>query len=268
MRKFAVLIAAAIFSAAFPASGQTENPAPAKPKSTTAQKTTAPKTATPKTGASPTAKPTYDRALLHPALLKDKAPETYQVRFETSKGDFVVSVTRAWAPLGADRFYTLAKHHFFDNGSFFRVLTGFVAQFGISAYPPVSAVWEKATIKDDPVTQSNKKYFLTFATAGPNTRTTQLFINLADNPRLDGMGFAAFGQVTDGMNVIDTLYAGYGEGAPGGSGPNQDQIQKEGKAYLDKNFPKLDFIKTTTLTPAPGAATHKTLPAKKTVPQP
>jgi peptidyl-prolyl cis-trans isomerase A (cyclophilin A) len=262
MRKFALLIATSIFFAAIPASGQTGNPTPAKPKSSTAQKTT-----TAKTGASSPAKP-YDHALLHPALLKDKAPETYQVKFETSKGDFTVSVTRAWAPLGADRFYNLAKHHFFDNESFFRVLKGFVAQFGISAYPPVNVVWEKATIKDDPVTQSNKKYVLTFATAGPNTRTTQLFINLADNPRLDGMSFAPFGQVTDGMNVVDTLYADYGEGAPGGSGPNQDDIQKQGKPYLDKNFPKLDYIKTTTLTPAPGAATHKTLPAKKTVPQP
>ena len=262
MRKFAILIAAGIFSAAIPASAQTGTAAPAKPKSSTAQKTTPAKTAP-----SPAAK-TYDRALLRPSLLKDKAPETYQVKFETSKGDFTVSVTRAWAPLGADRFYDLAKHHFFDNESFFRVLKGFVAQFGISAYPPVNAVWEKATIKDDPVTQSNKKYFLTFATAGPNTRTTQLFINLADNPRLDTMGFAPFGQVTDGMNVVDTLYADYGEGAPGGSGPNQDEIQKQGKPYLDKNFPKLDYIKTTTLTPAPGAATHKTLPAKKTVPKP
>ena len=262
MRKFAILIAAGIFSAAIPASAQTGTAAPAKPKSSTAPKTTPSKTAP-----SPAAK-TYDRALLRPALLKDKAPETYQVKFETSKGDFTVSVTRAWAPLGADRFYDLAKHHFFDNESFFRVLKGFVAQFGISAYPPVNAVWEKATIKDDPVTESNKKYFLTFATAGPNTRTTQLFINLADNPRLDTMGFAPFGQVTDGMNVVDTLYADYGEGAPGGSGPNQDEIQKQGKPYLDKNFPKLDYIKTTTLTPAPGAATHKTLPAKKTVPKP
>ena len=262
MRKFAILIAAGIFSAAIPASAQTGTAAPAKPKSSTAQKTTPSKTAP-----SPAAK-TYERALLRPALLKDKAPETYQVKFETSKGDFTVSVTRAWAPLGADRFYDLAKHHFFDNESFFRVLKGFVAQFGISAYPPVNAVWEKATIKDDPVTESNKKYFLTFATAGPNTRTTQLFINLADNPRLDTMGFAPFGQVTDGMNVVDTLYADYGEGAPGGSGPNQDEIQKQGKPYLDKNFPKLDYIKTTTLTPAPGAATHKTLPAKKTVPKP
>jgi cyclophilin family peptidyl-prolyl cis-trans isomerase len=262
MKIFAILIAAGLFSAAIPASGQTGNSAPAKPKSSTAQKT-----ATAKPGASPTAK-SYDRALLRPALLKDKAPETYQAKFETSKGDFTVSVTRAWAPLGADRFYNLARHHFFDNESFFRVLKGFVAQFGISAYPPVNAVWEKATIKDDPVTQSNKKYSLTFATAGPNTRTTQLFINLADNPRLDGMGFAPFGQVTDGMNVVDSLYAEYGEGAPGGSGPNQDEIQKQGKPYLDKNFPKLDYVKTTTLTPAPGAATHKTLPAKKTVPNP
>src|ERR1700730_637118 len=262
MRKFAILIAAGIFSAAIPASAQTGTAGPAKPKSSTAQKTTPTKTAP-----SPAAK-TYDRALLRPALLKDKAPETYQVKFETSKGDFTVSVTRAWAPLGADRFYNLAKHHFFDNESFFRVLKGFVAQFGISAYPPVNAVWEKATIKDDPVTQSNKKYLLTFATAGPNTRTTQLFINLADNPRLDTMGFAPFGQVTDGMNVVDTLYADYGEGAPGGSGPNQDEIQKQGKPYLDKNFPKLDYIRTTTLTPAPSAATHKTLPAKKTVPAP
>jgi peptidyl-prolyl cis-trans isomerase A (cyclophilin A) len=262
MRKSAILIAAGIFCAAIPASAQTGNTAPANPKSSTAHKTT-----TTQTAASPAAK-TYDRALLRPALLKDKAPETYQVKFETSKGDFTVSVTRAWAPLGADRFYNLAKHHFFDNESFFRVLKGFVAQFGISAYPPVNAVWEKATVKDDPVIQSNKKYFLTFATAGPNTRTTQLFINLADNPRLDSMGFAPFGQVTDGMNVVDTLYADYGEGAPSGSGPDQDEIQKQGKPYLDKNFPKLDYIKTTTLTPAPSAATHKTLPAKKTVPQP
>lgn len=257
MRKFAILIAAGLFSATIPTSGQTGNTAPAKPKPSAAQKATI----------TPAAK-SYDRALLRPALLKDKAPETYQVKFETSKGDFTVSVTRAWAPLGADRFYNLAKHHFFDNESFFRVLKGFIVQFGISAYPPVSGVWEKATIKDDPVTQSNKKYFLTFATAGPNTRTTQLFINLADNPRLDGMGFAAFGQVTDGMNVVDSLYSDYGEGAPGGSGPNQDEIQKQGKAYLEKNFPNLDYIKTTVLTPAPGPATHKTLPAKKTVPNP
>jgi peptidyl-prolyl cis-trans isomerase A (cyclophilin A) len=263
MNKFAILIAAGIVSAAIPASAQTGSTAPAKSKTSTAQKSSSPKTA-----ASSAAKTSYDRALLHPALLKDKAPETYQVKFETSKGDFTVSITRAWAPLGADRFYNLAEHHFFDNESFFRVLKGFVAQFGISAYPAVNAVWQKATIKDDAVTQSNKKYFLTFATAGPNTRTTQLFINLADNPRLDGMGFAPFGQVTDGINVVDTLYTDYGEGPPTGSGPDQDKIQEQGKPYLDKNFPNLDYVKTTTLTPAPSPATHKTLPAKKTVPAP
>lgn len=262
MNNLVILIAAGLFVAVTPAPAQTGSTAPAKPKSSTAQKVV------PSKAAASSAPKSYDRALLHPALLKDKAPETYQVKFETSKGDFTASVTRAWAPLGADRFYNLAKHHFFDNQSFFRVLTGFIAQFGISAYPPLNVVWEKATIKDDAVTQSNKKYYLTFATAGPNTRTTQLFINLADNPRLDGMGFAPFGQVTEGMNVVDTLYADYGEGAPGGSGPNQEEIQKQGKPYLDKNFPKLDYIKTTTLTPAPSPATHRTLPAKKTVPTP
>jgi peptidyl-prolyl cis-trans isomerase A (cyclophilin A) len=262
MNKFVILFAAGLFTVVIPASGQTGNTAPAKLKSSTTQKSTPPKTA-----ASSAAK-SYDRALLHPALLKDKAPETYQVKFETSKGDFTVSVTRAWAPLAADRFYNLAEHHFFDNESFFRVLKGFIAQFGISAYPALNAVWQKATIKDDPVTQSNKKYFVTFATAGPNTRTTQLFINLADNPRLDGMGFAPFGQVTEGMNVVDILYADYGEGPPTGSGPDQDKIQEQGKPYLDKNFPNLDYIKTTTLTPAPSPAKHRTLPAKKTVPKP
>ncbi len=259
MRKFVILIAAGLFATAAQVSGQTPAAHTAKPKTST----------THKTGATATAAHTYDRALLRPALLKEKAPETYQVIFSTTKGDFTVSVTRAWAPKGADRFYNLVKHHFFDNASFFRVLTGFVAQFGLSAYPPVNAAWDKATITDDPVTQSNKKYFLTFATAGPNTRTTQIFINLADNPRLDGMGFAAFAQVTDGMNIVDNLYAGYGEGAPSGGGPDQNQIEKEGKPYLDKGWPKLDSIKTAKLVPVPGAAPahKKTLPAKKTVPK-
>jgi peptidyl-prolyl cis-trans isomerase A (cyclophilin A) len=264
MRKFAILIAAGLFASAVQASAQTPAADPAKPKSTTAAKAPA------KTGTAPAAAKTYDRALLRPALLKDKAPETYQVIFSTTKGDFTVTVTRAWAPKGADRFYNLVKHHFYDNASFFRVLTGFVAQFGLSAYPPVNAAWDKATITDDPVTQSNKKYYLTFATAGANTRTTQVFVNLADNPRLDGMGFASFAQVTDGMNVVDTLYAGYGEGAPGGGGPDQNEIEKQGKPYLDKGWPKLDSIKAAKLVPVPGAApaAKKTLPAKKTVPKP
>ncbi len=186
-----------------------------------------------------------DAALLHPATLQDKAPDVYEVKFTTTKGEFVVKVTRAWAPLGADRFYNLAKHHFYDGASFFRVLPGFVVQFGIPAQPQVSHAWSSATIKDDPVKQSNRRGFLTFATSGPNTRTTQVFISLGDNPRLDSMGFSPFGEVVEGMNVVEQLYSGYGEGAPQGNGPRQDLIESRGKAYLDKDFPKLDSIRTT-----------------------
>jgi peptidyl-prolyl cis-trans isomerase A (cyclophilin A) len=259
MKKFAILIAAGLCLCVAQVHAQAQDAmTPAKPKpSTTQHKAAAP-------GA---AAKTYDRALLRPALLKDKAPETFQVKFTTTKGDFTVSVTRAFAPNGVDRFYNLVKHHFYDNSCFFRVLTGFVAQFGLSAYPPVNAAWDKATIQDDPVKEGNKKYAITFATAGPNTRTTQLFINLVDNPRLDGMGFAAFGLVTDGMSVVDSLNAEYGEGAPSGRGPDQNRIEKEGKPYLDKDFANLDYVKTTTVIGAPTATpTHKTLPAKKTVP--
>lgn len=189
----------------------------------------------------------YDRTLLRPSLLTRRAPATYKVKFTTTKGDFVISVTRAWAPLGADRFYNLARHHFYDNASFFRVLKGFVVQWGISAYPVVSAAWSHAPIKDDPAVQSNLRGYVTFAMSGPNSRTTQLFINLGNNQRLDGMGFSVFGQVTEGMDVVDALYSGYGEGAPDGHGPAQDQIEGNGKSYLDKDFPLLDSIKTTTL---------------------
>jgi peptidyl-prolyl cis-trans isomerase A (cyclophilin A) len=208
-------------------------------------------------------RPAYDRALLHPALLKDKAPDEYKVKFTTTKGDFTVTVNRAWAPIGADRFYNLVKHHFYDNASFFRVLPGFVVQFGISAYPTVSAAWKSADIKDDPVSQSNLRGYIVFATAGPNTRTTQVFVNLVDNKRLDSMGFAAFGQVTEGMNVVEMMYEGYGEGAPQGAGPDQDQMEKQGKAYLDKGWPKLDSIKTTTLLTTEPAAASKPAPATK-----
>lgn len=186
----------------------------------------------------------FDRALLRPSALSDHAPNTYQVKFVTTRGDFTVTVTRAWAPLGADRFYTLVKHHFYDNASFFRVVPGFVAQFGLSAYPPVSAAWQNANIKDDPVTQSNKRGTLTFATAGPSTRTTQIFINLKDNAGLDGQGFSPFGAIDGkGMNVVDMFYDQYGDTA----GPDQGQITKLGKPYLDKGWPKLDAIKTATL---------------------
>jgi peptidyl-prolyl cis-trans isomerase A (cyclophilin A) len=204
-----------------------------------------------------------EQALLHPETLKAKAPDVYEVKFTTTKGDFVVQVTRAWAPVGADRFYNLVKHHFYDQASFFRVLSGFVVQFGLSANPQVTKAWQTATIKDDPVTQSNKPGYITFATSGPNSRTTQVFINLGNNAQLDSMGFAPFGQVTEGMEVVQQLYSGYGEGAPSGRGPDQGTISSQGKPYLDKNFPNLDSIKTARIVPsaaaksAPSAAGEK-----------
>jgi peptidyl-prolyl cis-trans isomerase A (cyclophilin A) len=199
----------------------------------------------------------YDHALLRPALLSAKAPAEYKVKFATTRGDFVVTVTRSWAPLGADRFYNLVRHHFYDNASFFRVVPGFVAQFGLSAYPQVSAAWARADLKDDPVTQNNKRGYLTFATAGPNTRTTQIFINLRDNSSsLDSQGFAPFGTVdSEGMKVVDMLYDQYSNGD--NDGPDQDKITRLGKPYLDKAWPKLDSIKTATLLPAEPAATAK-----------
>ena len=178
-----------------------------------------------------------------PAALTEQAPATYKARFDTSKGVFVIDVRREWAPLGADRFYNLVKNGFYDDNRFFRVISGFMVQFGINGNPQVSAPWRNAQIKDDPVKQSNKRGFITFATSGPNSRTTQVFINFGDNARLDSLGFAAFGQVSSGMNVVDELYSGYGEGAPQGRGPNQGRIQAEGNAYLTKEFSSLDFVR-------------------------
>jgi peptidyl-prolyl cis-trans isomerase A (cyclophilin A) len=177
----------------------------------------------------------------HSPDLQRTAPADYRVRFETSAGTFVVEVSRLWAPRGADRFYNLVSHGFYDGTRFFRVLPGFVAQFGISGDPARSARWREATIPDDPVTQHNLRGTVTFATAGPNTRTTQLFINLADNTRLDASGFAPFGRVVDGMEVVDRLYAGYGET------PDQGSIQMQGNAYLAAAFPRLDSIAHATI---------------------
>jgi peptidyl-prolyl cis-trans isomerase A (cyclophilin A) len=194
----------------------------------------------------------FDPALLQPANLRVKAPEVYEVKFVTTAGDFGIKVTRAWAPNGADRFYNLILHHFYDGAAFFRVLPGFMAQFGLSAYPEVSRAWDKANIKDDPVVQSNHRGFITYAMAGPNTRTTQVFINYGNNERLDRDGFAPFGTVTNGMEVVEKLYGGYGEGAPDGHGPRQDLVGMQGKDYLEKMFPKLDTIKSASLAPAAG----------------
>ncbi len=186
-------------------------------------------------------------SLSNPAALKEQAPATYKVRFDTSKGVFVVQVNRAWAPNGADRFYNLVKNGFYDNVRFFRVISGFMVQFGINGDPKLSAQWREARIADDPVRQSNKRGFITYAMAGPNTRTSQVFINFGDNAALDSQGFAPFGQVISGMNVVDALNAEYGEGAPRGRGPDQGRVQMEGNAYLAKAFPRMDFVKKATI---------------------
>jgi peptidyl-prolyl cis-trans isomerase A (cyclophilin A) len=191
--------------------------------------------------------PAWSQNLGDPASLNEPAPATYRVNFDTSKGPVVIEVHRDWAPNGADRFYNLVKNGFYDNARFFRVISDFMVQFGVNGDPRISAVWREARIKDDPVRQSNRRGFITFATAGPNTRTTQVFINFADNGALDRQGFAPFGEVIAGMNVIDALYSGYGEGAPRGQGPDQGRIQREGNAYLTADFGKLDYIKKATI---------------------
>jgi len=195
------------------------------------------------------AAPAYSQSLGNPAALKEQASPVYKVEFDTSKGPFVVEVHRDWAPNGADRFYNLVKNGFYDNTRFFRVIEGFMAQFGVNGDPKVSAVWRESRIKDDPVKVSNKRTFVTFATAGPNTRTTQIFISYGDNSNLDSQGFSPFGQVVSGMKVVDSLYSGYGEGAPGGRGPNQTRVQSEGNAYLASSFPNLDYVKKATIVP-------------------
>jgi peptidyl-prolyl cis-trans isomerase A (cyclophilin A) len=195
-------------------------------------------------------------ALKTPAALKEKAPDTYTVKFDTSAGPFTVEVTRALAPNGADRFYNLVKHGYYNDARFFRVIPGFMVQFGINGDPALNRVWQAARIPDDAVKGSNTRGTITFATAGPNTRTTQVFINFGTNASLDSQGFAPFGKVTSGMEVVDKIYGGYGEGAPSGKGPDQGRTQAEGNAYLTKTFPKLDYIKTATI--EGGAA-----PAKK-----
>jgi peptidyl-prolyl cis-trans isomerase A (cyclophilin A) len=178
-------------------------------------------------------------ALLQPAKLTAKAPAKYSVEFDTTKGAFVVTVTRAWAPRGADRFYDLVKAGFFNGDELFRVVKGFVVQFGMSPYPAVSTAWQNANIKDDPVKAHNTVGTITFADAGPNTRTTQVFINLANNSaNLDAQGFAPFGKVTSGMKVIGKLYAGYDDTPTN----DQAQIAQQGNAFLKKHFPKLDAV--------------------------
>lgn len=180
-------------------------------------------------------------ALLHPEQLTKKAPQLFDVTFKTTKGDFVVGVHRTWAPNGADRFYNLVKNHYYDGAKIFRVVPGFVVQFGISPFPEVSKAWQNATIPDDPITVHNMRGAVTFASAGPNTRTTQVFINLGDNTNLDTDQFAPFGAVTQGMHVVDELYSGYGD-APTS---HQGEMMTRGDTYFRKAWPKLDEIETT-----------------------
>ena len=174
-----------------------------------------------------------------------QAPATYQVELDTSAGPVVIEVTRDLAPLGADRFYQLVQSGYYNDVRVFRVVDGFVAQFGMSGDPATNAQWSARRFPDDPVKQTNAAGTITFATSGPNSRTTQLFINLADNPRLDQMGFAPFGRVVKGMKNVEKFHSGYGEQ------PNQGQIAAQGNAYLDAQFPKLTKIKSAKSVGAP-----------------
>jgi peptidyl-prolyl cis-trans isomerase A (cyclophilin A) len=211
-----------------------------------------------KAPAAPAANP-----LLHPETLKARAPDSFKVKFTTTKGDFTVDVHRDWSPLGADRFYNPVRNRYFTNAAFFRIVPNFIVQFGMAADPKVGAVWQNATIKDDPAKAGvhNTKGTVVFAKSSePNSRSNQFFVNIADNSGLDAQGFTPFGDVTEGMDVITGLYAGYLER------PEQGRILNEGKAYLDKNFPRLDSIKTAVILPAeaPAApATKSPAPAAK-----
>jgi len=171
------------------------------------------------------------------------APDRYRAKFETSKGDFVVEVTRAWAPRGADRFHELLQMHYFDEGRFFRVLPGFIAQFGIHKDFNVHATWRELVIADDPPREKNLRGTLAFAQSGPNTRATEAFINLKDNPELDDQGFAPFGKIVEGVELIDALYSGYGELGPKGKGPDAGRAENEANEYIAPRFPRLDYIK-------------------------
>lgn len=198
-----------------------------------------------------TTHPAVHRSLLDPSSLNQTAPATFKAKFTTTKGDFVVEVTRAWAPLGADRFYNLVKNGFYNNCELFRVVPGFVVQFGISGDPKISAPWSHANIADDPVTQSNKPGTITYAIAGPNTRTTQVFINFGDNSRLDGQGFAPFGTVVEGMDVVGKFDSEYDDQPTQAQG----QIESQGNTFLKATYPNLDVIKTAAIvSPAAPAA--------------
>ena len=187
--------------------------------------------------------------LSDPSQLTETAPGVYQARFDTSKGAFVIEVTRAWAPLGADRFYNLVKNGFYDGTRFFRVRPGFVVQWGLNGDPAVQSVWRRANLQDDPRVKSNRRGMVTFAKESlPHTRSTQIFINYADNDYLDAEAFVPFGQVVTGLQIAERLYA-----PPRDKEPDQRRILTQGNEYLQKEFPQLDFVKKATIVPAPAA---------------
>jgi peptidyl-prolyl cis-trans isomerase A (cyclophilin A) len=221
------------------------------PKSdSTAPAASSPAGTTPAAAASGAASSTQPHpAMLNPSLAKETAPETFKVKCVTTKGNFVIQVTRAWSPNGADRFFNLVKIGYLKDIAFFRNIKDFMVQFGIHGDPNVNAKWRSANIADDPVKQPNQRGYVSFATAGPNTRSTQFFINHGDNRNLDGMGFSPFGQVVEGLDIVSALYQGYGEGFPQGRGPDQNRIQTEGNTYLRKDFPLLDYLKEATIAP-------------------
>jgi peptidyl-prolyl cis-trans isomerase A (cyclophilin A) len=182
--------------------------------------------------------------LKDPSQLTERAPDIFRARFDTSQGVFVIAVEREWAPLAADRFYNLVKNGFYNDTRFFRVLDGFMAQFGLNADPDVQSAWRTANLKDEPVTKSNTRGFVTFTReSSPDSRYTMIFINYKDNSYLDADGFSPFGQVISGMDVVDKLYSGYGRQ----NVPDQRRILREGNAYLQAEYPKLDFVKTATI---------------------
>lgn len=233
------LAAASLLLALTACSSKTDGPAPAAaPAASRAAAAGKPAEA---------AKPAAAGALLDPAAATATAPDNYTVKLETTKGDLMVEVHRDWAPNGADRFFNLVKIGFYDDIALFRVVPGFMAQTGLNGDPKVNGIWRNARIKDDPVDAnkaSNKRGYVTFATSGPDSRTTQFFINFVDNGRLDGMGFSPIGKLSDSsLAILDKVNGEYGEGAPGGNGPSQGRIQFEGNAYLKKDFPNLDYIK-------------------------
>jgi peptidyl-prolyl cis-trans isomerase A (cyclophilin A) len=187
--------------------------------------------------------------LLQPRGFTETAPESYQVRFTTTKGVFVIGVTREWAPLGADRFYNLVRAGFYDGMAIHRVLPNFVAEWGIHGDPWVNAAWRQALMADEPVRQSNRRGRVTFSKNTPNSRTVQVFINMKDNLSLDGEGFSPFGEVLEGMDVVESFYSEYGDGPPRGEGVYQAMAIAKGDEYFNDEFPLLDRIETAAVVP-------------------